>query len=84
MPRVAVSSSDRKPIRPRAGASNVMMVRPASPGRSSVIAPLRGASAWVTVPTCSSGTSQVPRSSGSWRRPSTSRVMTSGRLTWSS
>ena len=57
MPRVAVSSSERKPIRPRAGASKVTIVRPASPGRRSVTRPLRGASAWVTVPTCSSGTS---------------------------
>ena len=35
MPRVAVISSERKPMRPRAGASNVTMLRPGSPGRRS-------------------------------------------------
>ena len=84
VPRVAVSSSERNPMSPRAGASNVTIVRPASPGRRSVTRPLRGARAWVTVPTCSSGTSHTPRSSGSWRLPSISWVMTSGRLTCSS
>ena len=44
-------------MRPRLGHSKVTIVRPASPGRRSVTRPLRGASSWVTVPTCSSGTS---------------------------
>ena len=35
VPRVAVSSSERNPMRPRAGASNVTIVRPGSPGRRS-------------------------------------------------
>ena len=73
VPRVSVSRSQRKPMSPRAGASQVMIVRPGSPLRRSMTRPLRGASAWVTVPTCSSGTSHTPRSSGSWRLPSTSR-----------
>ncbi len=59
VPRVAVSSWDRNPIRPRDGASMVTTVRPVSPGRRSVTRPLRGARAWVTVPTCSSGTSMT-------------------------
>ena len=65
VPRVAVISSERNPIRPRLGHSNVTIVRPASPVRRSVMRPLRGASSWVTVPTCSSGTSHTPRSCGS-------------------
>ena len=40
-----------------------------------------GASACDTTPTYSSGTSTTPSSIGSWRLPSMSRVMTSGRLT---
>ena len=36
MPRVAVMSSERKPMSPRAGASNVTMLRPGSPGRRSM------------------------------------------------
>ena len=84
VPRVAVSNPDRKPMRPRLGASTLITVRPVSPGRRSVTLPLRGASAWVTVPTCSSGTSMTARSSGSWRLPLISRTITSGRLTWSS
>jgi hypothetical protein len=39
---------------------------------------LAGASSWVTVPTCSSGTSHTPRSCGSNFLPLTSLVMTWG------
>ena len=84
VPRVAVSSWTAKPSRPRAGASKLTIVRPGSPGRRSSTVPFRGARAWVTVPTCSSGTSTTPSSTGSWRLPSISRVTTSGRLTSSS
>ena len=84
VPRVAVISSERNPMRPRLGHSKVTIVRPASPVRRSVMRPLRGASSWVTVPTCSSGTSHTPRSCGSKRLPLTSLVITSGRLTCSS
>ena len=46
--------------------------------------PLRAASSWVTVPTCSSGTSTDRRSTGSWRLPSISRSTTCGWPTVSS
>ena len=39
MPLVAVINSERKPISPRAGASNVTMLRPGSPGRRSMTRP---------------------------------------------
>ena len=86
VPRVAVSSSERKPEQP-AGRRLEGDDRAAGVAGAQVGArvPLRGASAWVTVPTCSSGTSTtrpLQRLVAACRR--SRAVITSGRLTWSS
>src|SRR3990172_8561350 len=84
VPLVAVINAERRPISPLAGATTVTTVLPESPGRRSVTLPFRGAIAWVTVPTYSAGTSMTARSIGSYGLPSICRMITSGRLTWSS
>ena len=84
MPRVSVSSSVRKPTRPRAGTTCSRRTQPVPWLMICSMRPLRRASSWVTTPRYSSGTSTVTRSTGSWTTPSISRVSTWGLPTVSS
>ena len=84
VPRVSVMKRVRKPMRPRAGTLNSMRTQPVPWFAIVSIVPLRDAMSCVIAPRCSSGTSIVMCSSGSWRTPSTCRVTTCGLPTVSS
>ena len=68
----------RKPIRPRAGTRYSIRTQPVSWLAICSRRPLRPASSWVIVPTCSSGASIESRSTGSCSLPSISWVSTRG------
>ena len=72
VPRVPVRNSVRKPIRPRDGTTNSMRTQPEPWLDMLSIRPLRTPMSCVTAPMCSSGTSIVIRSTGSWTLPSIS------------
>ena len=74
----------RKPISARAGTTYSSRTHPVPWLVMSCKRAFRPPSSCVTAPVCSSGTSMVSRSVGSWRWPSTSRVSTSGLPTVSS
>ena len=78
MPRVSVTNSVRKPIRPRAGTSTSIRTQPVPWLTSASVRPFRSAKSCVTTPRYSSGTSTDTRSTGSCTLPSTRRVTTCG------
>lgn len=84
VPRVLVRNSVRKPMRPREGTMNSMRTQPEPWFDMLSMRPLRVPMSCVTAPMCSSGTSMVMRSIGSWTLPSTSLVTTCGLPTVSS
>ncbi len=78
VPRVSVWNSDRNPSSPRAGTRCSSRTQPVPWLVMLSIRPLRSASAWMTTPEYSSGTSIDTRSIGSSSFPATVRVTTRG------
>ena len=84
VPRVSVSISLRRPMRPREGTLNSMRTRPEPWLAILTISPFLGPRRSMTVPTKFSGMSMVRISEGSMSSPSTRLVTMVGRETMSS
>ena len=78
-PFVSVKNWLLKPMRPRAGISNSILVCPSPVGCIETISAFLRPSFSITVPLNSSGTSHTSSSNGSQRTPSISFTITSGR-----
>ena len=84
VPRVSVRTSVRMPMRPRVGTMKSSRTRPDPWFTILAISPRRSAIFSIITPVKASGMSMETSSNGSWRTPSTIRVMTSGLETASS